>query len=68
MTPAQRIITAATQAANNEQARQQLDGMGEAFRIIAEMRWKMFTAYKNEGFDDDQAMFLLSLDIEAQQQ
>jgi hypothetical protein len=41
--------------------------MGETFQIIADMRFKMFTAYKQAGFDDDDAMFLLSLDIQAQQ-
>lgn len=63
MTQAKRIIGEAMQAAHNAQARKQLDTLDETFSIIAESRFKMFMAYQRAGFDDDQAMFLLSLDV-----
>ena len=67
MTQAKKITTDALQTAGNIQARQNLEAMGETFQIVADMRFQMFTAYQKAGFDDDQAMFLLSLDIEGQQ-
>ncbi len=67
MTQAKKIIQTAMLNASNEQARSQLETLEQSFQIIADMRFKMFTAYQRAGFDDDQAMFLLSLDIEFQQ-
>jgi rRNA processing protein Krr1/Pno1 len=67
MTQAKKIIQTAMLNASNEQARSQLETLEQSFQIIADMRFAMYAAYINAGFDPDQAMFLLSLDIEFQQ-
>jgi len=64
MTQANKIMSDALQRANNEQARAQMPAMTEAFKIIAEVRWQMYTAYIDAGFTPKRAMFLVVMDIE----
>ena len=55
---AKKIIESAIFGAEIQQAQHMLDQTGEAFRIIAELRFKFFKAHLDAGFDEKDALLL----------
>lgn len=61
---ARKIITDAQQQASNEHARQALSQMDDGLKILAEYRFKIYTAHINAGFDPEDALFIATMNPE----